>query len=663
MTSPATDRLLELLLALLLGITSFVGSVAQQVIEPNHQVDPLTSTHAVPFDCSQLTIFDTELVTPALGQVECGSMQVPENWSEPTGRQIEITYVVLKSSNPNPKPDPILYLEGGPGGSALMGIDAYAGEIFDDMREDRDIILFDQRGTQFSSPLKCSILTVDDLFGLGSGSGASSDSIDLTESYDEDQLMQDARLAVGADTRRCVHEITSTGVDLRQYNSVASANDAVALMNALGHRTYNVYGISYGTRLALVMMRDHPNAGMRSVVLDSSFPPEIPGFERFVTEAHEVVMQLFSDCKLDPVCNNAYPNLKERFKTLLRNAEITPIQGNDGTTVTAVDLVDVISSISSYTASAAYIPLMISELEQGITTTYNSIVSGSIVGDDESIGDDEVTSDESSSETEPPPAAAAVPGSAQPDADAVAQAQAFLRAVQERATQLSPDDSDTVLTLLTWLDKVPRTRESLTEFVDKGFASPDQATNRDVLHGLIDAMSDDGVAQVFELMEESVDIIDIYTIGLSQPVFNSVECNEEAPFENFSNVIKNAEALEIPELAYGTISFMAQQFATCELWPSGRAREIESRPVVSDIPTLIMAGNYDFQTPISWNRSAFVNLSNSYYVQFPASGHGVIAQSQCAKDVAREFIDTPFKQPDSGCTADLWPIWAMPVPQ
>jgi hypothetical protein len=374
-------------------------------------------------------------------------------------------------------------------------------------------------------------------------------------------------------------------------------------------------------------------------------------------------MQLFSDCKLDPVCNNAYPNLKERFKTLLRNAEITPIQGNDGTTVTAVDLVDVISSISSYTASAAYIPLMISELEQGITTTYNSIVSGSIVGDDESIGDDEVTSDESSSETEPPPAAAAVPGSAQPDADAVAQAQAFLRAVQERATQLSPDDSDTVLTLLTWLDKVPRTRESLTEFVDKGFASPDQATNRDVLHGLIDAMSDDGVAQVFELMEESVDIIDIYTIGLSQPVFNSVECNEEAPFENFSNVIKNAEALEIPELAYGTISFMAQQFATCELWPSGRAREIESRPVVSDIPTLIMAGNYDFQTPISWNRSAFVNLSNSYYVQFPASGHGVIAQSQCAKDVAREFIDTPFKQPDSGCTADLWPIWAMPVTQ
>ncbi len=661
MSISSMDRVLELLMALLLGITGFLGGIAQQVIEPNHQVDPLTATHAVPFDCSSLTIFDTELVTASLGNVSCGSMQVPENWSEPTGRQIEISYVVLKSTNPNPKPDPILYLEGGPGGSALMGIDAYAGEIFDDMREDRDIILFDQRGTQFSSPLKCSFLTVDDLFGLGSGSGSGGEPVDLTESYDEDQLMQDARMAIGADTRRCVHEITAKGVDLRQYNSAASANDAVALMNALGYRTYNVYGISYGTRLALVMMRDHPNAGMRSVVLDSSFPPEIPGFERFVTEAHEVVMQLFSDCKLDPICNDAYPNLKERFKTLLRDAEVTPIQGTDGTTVTAVDLVDVVTSISSYTASAAYIPLMISELEQGITTTYNEIVSGSIVGPDVTNSADESDSDESSAQTEAPVAVVALPGNAEPDPEALAQAQAFVRAVQERASQLPPDDSDAVLTLLTWLDKVPRTRESLVDFVQKGFAAPDQAGSRDMLVSLIDAMSDDAVAQVFDLMEKSVDIIDIYTSGLNQPVFNSVECNEEAPFENFSNVIKNAQALEIPELAYGTISFMAQQFATCELWPSGRAREIESRPVISDIPTLVMAGNYDFQTPVSWNRSAFVNLSNSYYVQFPASGHGVIAQSQCAKDVARAFIDTPFKQPDSGCTADLWPIWAMPV--
>jgi len=653
-----SERLLELLMALVLGITSVLSGVAQQVIEPVQSAQTATSIAALPFDCSQLKVFDTPLVTPELGQVACGSIRVPEDWSKSDGRQLDIAYVVLKSTNPTPKPDPILYLEGGPGGSALLGIDAYAGQIFDEMRQDRDIILFDQRGTQFSSPLKCSVLTVDDLFGSSGGSGGSS--IDLTQAYDQEQLMQDARAAVGADTRRCVHELTASGVDLRQYNSVASAEDAVALMEALGYPTYNLFGISYGTRLALVMMRDHPGAGIRSVVLDSSFPPEIPGFERFVTEAHEVVMQLFSDCKLDPICNNAYPNLKERFKTLLHASEQTPIRGTDGTLVTAVDLVDVVSAISKYPASAAYIPLMISELEQGITTTYNAIVSGEVdSGDSASV--DGARGGQSGAQIMLAPAATL--GNAQADPDALAQAQAFVQAVQQRAAQLPPSDSEAVLTLLTWLDKVPRTRASLTEFVNKGFGTPDQATNRDFLLQLIETMSDAGVAQVFEMMEQSADLIDVYTLGLNEPTFNSVECNEEAPFETFSNVIANAQALEIPELAYGTVSFMARQFATCELWPSGRAREVEARAVVSDIPTLLMAGNYDFQTPVSWNRSAFVNLSNSYYVQFPSSGHGVVAQSQCAKDVSREFIDTPFRQPNSGCTADLWPIWAMPPGQ
>jgi pimeloyl-ACP methyl ester carboxylesterase len=247
------------------------------------------------------------------------------------------------------------------------------------------------------------------------------------------------------------------------------------------------------------------------------------------------------------------------------------------------------------------------------------------------------------------------------DLEANAQAEAFIASIKARAALLSSDDSDTVLTLLTWLDKVPRTRESLQTFIEKSFVDESQTASRDALLAELNAMSDAAVARVFTIMADTVDLIDIYTIGLNEPVFNSVECNEEAPFEDFSNVISNAQALEIPELAFGAISFMAEQFATCEFWPSGRANDIESESVVSDIPTLIMAGNYDFQTPVSWNRSVFVNLPSSFYVQFPSSGHGVIAQSQCAKDVAREFIDTPFRQPNTGCTADLWPIWAMPA--
>ena len=382
MTISFTDRVFELMMAVVLSVSTFLGAVTQQAVVPGIQVNPpAQSLSRATFSCSQLTLFDIPMVSPSMGTVECGTVQVPENWSNAESRKIELTYVILKATGANPKPDPILYLEGGPGGSALTGLDAYALEIFDEMRLDRDIVLFDQRGTRFSSPLTCSFFTVEELFDdsvFGSGTIDPADIV-LSPEFDEEQLMADARIAVGAETRRCVHELTASGVDLRQYNSVSSSNDAVALMDALGYSTYNLFGISYGTRLALVMMRDHPDAGIRSVVLDSSFPPEIPGFERFVTEAHEVVMQLFADCKVDPVCDSAYPDLKERFKTLLRDAETTPIQGNDGTVVYAIDLVNVVTGISAYTESAAYIPLMISELEQGNTATYNAIVSGSIV--------------------------------------------------------------------------------------------------------------------------------------------------------------------------------------------------------------------------------------------------------------------------------------------
>ena len=105
---------------------------------------------------------------------------------------------------------------------------------------------------------------------------------------------------------------------------------------------------------------------------------------------------------------------------------------------------------------------------------------------------------------------------------------------------------------------------------------------------------------------------------------------------------------------------MANQFAICEVWPSGRAPSYEELPVASDVPTLILAGAYDLQTPVSWNKSAFVNLANGFFVEFPMSGHGVIVYSECAEQVATEFITNPVDLPDTSCVADLKPVWVLP---
>ncbi len=72
---------------------------------------------------------------------------------------------------------------------------------------------------------------------------------------------------------------------------------------------------------------------------------------------------------------------------------------------------------------------------------------------------------------------------------------------------------------------------------------------------------------------------------------------------------------------------------------------------------------YDLQTPVSWNKEAFVHLPNAGLLIFPMSGHGVITFSQCAADVTAAFIENPISYPDSSCIADLYPQWALPPPR
>jgi pimeloyl-ACP methyl ester carboxylesterase len=84
----------------------------------------------------------------------CGEITVPENWQNPDGRYIALHYVVLKAHSQSPFSDPVIYLEGGPGASALVNV-PFLAETFDEIRRYRDVIIYDQRGTPFSTPLFC----------------------------------------------------------------------------------------------------------------------------------------------------------------------------------------------------------------------------------------------------------------------------------------------------------------------------------------------------------------------------------------------------------------------------------------------------------------------------------------------------------------------------
>jgi pimeloyl-ACP methyl ester carboxylesterase len=148
--------------------------------------------------------------------------------------------------------------------------------------------------------------------------------------------------------------------------------------------------------------------------------------------------------------------------------------------------------------------------------------------------------------------------------------------------------------------------------------------------------------------------------GLTDGMYFSVECNEEVPFNDLAVGEEIAANLQFPELGARGLATAEQIAAICSIWPSGKGKAIENRPVKSDIPTLVLAGDYDTQTPLSWGKMALDGLTNAQLVEFPASGHGVIVFSDCAKDVASSFISQPDGELATGCTADLAPDFVLP---
>jgi pimeloyl-ACP methyl ester carboxylesterase len=214
--------------------------------------------------------------------VRCGYLLVPEDRTDPGSALVELAVAILPAANGTPLPDPVIYLEGGPGGSAL-----YAAQDFQThpIRGNRDLILIDQRGTGFSFPsLNCTELEADGVY--------------------EDQLAA------------CYDRLRSKGIDLNAYHSAANAADVNDLRTALGYHDVNLWGISYGARLALAVLRDHPE-GVRSVVIDSVYPPEIDSIETSVYDTLRAFTQLFATCDEDPVCQAAYPTLESDFLTMI----------------------------------------------------------------------------------------------------------------------------------------------------------------------------------------------------------------------------------------------------------------------------------------------------------------------------------------------------------
>ena len=286
--------------------------------------------------------------------VACGYLVVPENRSQPDSRAIRLAVAIIKSHAEHPAPDPMVYLEGGPGGSAFRWLSDWFDVPFLDKR---DFIVLEQRGTFFSEPaLDCP--EIDEAFYQN---------LALVEN----RAAEDARL-VGA-AKQCRDRLVNSGINLAGYNSAASAADLADLRQALGYTEWNLYAISYGTRLALTTLRDHPE-GIRSVILDSTYPPQAGGYTEVIPGAAQSFKRLFESCAAAPRCRAAYPNLETTLYELVERTNANPIHATVPHPLTGEPMHLLLSGddlmagffVSLYDAGTIpYLPFVISQLHQG----------------------------------------------------------------------------------------------------------------------------------------------------------------------------------------------------------------------------------------------------------------------------------------------------------
>jgi pimeloyl-ACP methyl ester carboxylesterase len=241
--------------------------------------------------------------------VDCGYLVVPEDRTQEDSPSVRLAVVIYHSYGADPAPDPVIHLAGGPGGSSL-GTSLYMLRTgFYQVLHDRDVIFFDQRGTGYSQPrLDCP------------------EREQAAPVLLEGHMIPDETLPVVLDAfTRCRDRLISQGIDLNMFNSRESAADVADLRVALGYPQVNLYGDSYGTRLALTVLRDHPE-GVRSVVLDSVYPPEQNLYTSLAPNAQRAFDVFFTRCAADTSCTSTYPDLENFFYSLVDNLDANPVE-------------------------------------------------------------------------------------------------------------------------------------------------------------------------------------------------------------------------------------------------------------------------------------------------------------------------------------------------
>jgi pimeloyl-ACP methyl ester carboxylesterase len=282
---PTSNRriafLIPVLIALLAGCSQPVSPVQA----------PAPTTSPIP----QSTIF---LSPCKLGSADaqCGALKVYENRAARNGRMIDLRVAVIKASDPNPAPDPIFYLSGGPGGAATE--DAAHGQQFpSQLSNTHDLVFVDQRGTGGSH--RVVIPPTPDFTGL---------------------TLHEITTRMSVWAPKVIGEMD---MEPRFYTTAIAMDDLDDVRAALGYDKINLFGHSYGATAAQYYLRQHEDH-VRTVTLSGGTLLDVPVFEVWASNGQKALDKLFARCQADSACHAAYPDLSAEFTALLARLDAQP---------------------------------------------------------------------------------------------------------------------------------------------------------------------------------------------------------------------------------------------------------------------------------------------------------------------------------------------------
>jgi len=224
-------------------------------------------------------------------QAECAVLEVPLDPASPAGETIELAVTRLPGSARPPLKDALIAINGGPGGSSRdLLVDL--GQALETVAGERDIIVVDQRGTGASAHLTC----------------ANPDQTILEPSITVTQSL----------TRDC---LAALPYDPRFFTTSVAIHDLELLRDALGLETWTMYGVSYGTRVALHYTRRHPER-VRALIVDGIVPTGLILGANVVHNSEAAFNMLDSRCQHDARCSTVFGKLRPKLDQLRETLKV-----------------------------------------------------------------------------------------------------------------------------------------------------------------------------------------------------------------------------------------------------------------------------------------------------------------------------------------------------